>query len=1096
MIQNSTLQNRFSAHTPANLRGQAVPSPAQPGGFRGRWRSASRRVPASVLFGIIAGMLANVVIGQQADVPVHFKSDRPGYVTLVVEDKEGNRVKNVVFDHPVQVGENIVHWDGPALGGAVKPGEYHVRGIFHEGITPVLEYSFYSGGNPPWPTKDGRGAWLADHTPPAAALFLPGGCDWPVKHSGPVVLMGADSAEAGNALMWLDLDGQKLGGTKIRGWNGAIAMARDDGPQANRNDEAYVVFVKNPSRDFGVTDPGALVIYAITKNGPELFNTIKGGIQVHDAFRELVGLAAHNGLLVLANTVANELVFFDTHRTSAPPIGTVKINKPGGVAFEPDGRLLVVTDGAVKRFTVEGSLNSVHLTDEQSVVAESSFEAPKQIIEHEDEIYVTDWGGSHQVKAFDARTGKLNRIIGQPGGPQIGVYDERRMAHPLGMCVDSRGLLWVAEEDYLPKRISRWNARTGEFVNAWYGPPQYGGGGFMDPQDKSRAYYPSIGNPGSMGLLEFKIDLQTGESKMTAVRYRFPDPLNDLISYYGYSKKPIFFPNDVIPMGSHGGTCPAQTFYLDGRQYFTDSYNTYWYQQQNFTTLWELEDGVCRPIACCGWVGSGNHRWAALDNPEIKKKIPAGNPDGTFYVWTDRNHDHAMQPDEIQFIRPGVAGYQGVVFQPDLSIISGGPIRMPTVSVDDHGVPAYDFRQLQLVSKTFANGDVAMSPDGWFVAGFTGFKDGQQRWTLPVDITKAPPSGPGDLQDPKRMLGYPVKSASGEAGYLVARYSYMGEIYIYTVDGLLVTTLGADIRKASFWPYLEQKPGMAITNLTFEAEQFWPFMFGNDDGNVYLSVGKWHTSIVRLDGLDKVRRLDLGTLTVTPDMLTTRSSVQATAEGGRQDELPVSRIHAKIDGRFDEWPGNGWAAINDKCSFRLGLDGDKLIVAYRTDQEQLLRNSAAEFPYAFTQGGGLDLMLRTTGNGGGDEPQPGDERLFVTRNNNHVLAVLYRQKAGAGGNKETFSSPVGQVTFDDVEDVSKTVNVVSNGSDYEFSVPLSVLGLRNPAGKIYRGDAGLVLSDGNRARARVYWHNKADAMCADVPSEARLNPSQWGRFKF
>ncbi len=84
------------------------------------------------------------------------------------------------------------------------------------------------------------------------------------------------------------------------------------------------------------------------------------------------------------------------------------------------------------------------------------------------------------------------------------------MAHPLGMCVDSNGVLWVAEEDYLPKRISRWNAKTGAFLNAWYGPTQYGGGGFVDPKDLSRAYYPSIGNPGSMGLLEFKVDLTTG----------------------------------------------------------------------------------------------------------------------------------------------------------------------------------------------------------------------------------------------------------------------------------------------------------------------------------------------------------------------------------------------------------------------------------------------------------------------------------------------------------------------------------------------------------------------------------------------------------
>jgi hypothetical protein len=209
------------------------------------------------------------------------------------------------------------------------------------------------------------------------------------------------------------------------------------------------------------------------------------------------------------------------------------------------------------------------------------------------------------VKVFNAVSGKEVRIIGKAGGPQVGDYDEQRMAHPLGMCVDSNGVLWVAEEDYLPKRISRWDAKTGRFINAWYGPTQYGGGGFVDPKDKSRAYYPSIGNPGSMGLLEFKVDLKTGESKLTGVRYRYPDPLNDIVSYGGYPTKPIFFPGDMIPVGSHGGITPAQTFYFKGHQYFTDSYNTYWYNQSLVTTLWILENGVCRPIASSGWVGSG-----------------------------------------------------------------------------------------------------------------------------------------------------------------------------------------------------------------------------------------------------------------------------------------------------------------------------------------------------------------------------------------------------------------------------------------------------------------------------------------------------------
>jgi hypothetical protein len=1025
-------------------------------------------------------------------------AQQDGLVTLVLEDEKGNRIKNLVFDHPVHKGRNVIEWDGSALQGVADPGRYRVRGLFHREITPHLQYSIYSPGTPPWPTADGTGAWLADHTAPASALFLPQGSPWPTKSDQPEVLLGADAAEAGHALMWVNLDGRKLGGTKIRGWNGGIALARDIGRSANLEHVAYTVYVVNPSRDFGIKDPGALQVYIITKNGLTPLDKVVGGIQTHDAFRELVGLAAYNGLLLLSNPAANEIVAFDVRKDAQPAFAKFKLPRLGAIAFEPDGHLLVSTEGAIVRYTVENDWHTFRLIEEHVIVRSSRLQAPKQIIEANGEIYVTDWGSSHQVKVFDAASGKQLRAIGHPGGPQLGTYDELRMAHPLGMTIDSKGVLWVAEEDYLPKRISRWDAKTGRFINAWYGPTQYGGGGFVDPHDLTRAYYPSIGNPGSMGLLEFEVDPASGASRLTAVRYRYPDPLNDVISYGGYPTQPIFFPTDMIPVGSHGGITPAQTFYLNGHQYFTDSYNTYWYNQSPVTTLWILQDGICRPIASAGWVGSGPHHWTTLDLPEIKKKIPAGNPNGVFFTWTDRNHDHAVQPEEVQFSRPAVTGSAGVVIQPDLSIISGGPYHLPAASIDADGIPTYDLGKLKLLSFTPADGEVALSPDGWFIAGMSGYKDGHLRWTLPTRSISTPPTGPGDLEEPKRMLGYPVRPASGQTGYMVARYSYMGEIYVYTTDGLLVTTLGADTRTAPFWPYKEQKTGMQITGLSFDAEHFWPFMFTLDDGNVYLSVGKWHTSIVRLDGLDSVERIDLGTIEVTKKAIAAAEPMrtEAATQSVLRDEVNVHPMSGIPSTDFSTWPAREWAPISKGCSFQLGSDGKNLIVAYRTDQPQLLQNSATEFPFAFTQGGGLDLMLRAGGASDARQPTVGDVRLFVTKRNGQLLAVLYRQRANSAGNRVTFSSPVGEVTFDDVEDVSRFVELASDGGNYVISVPLSLLGIDSPQGKVYRGDAGIVLSDGLRARARLYWHNKSDSMTADVPSEARLNPSQWGVFKF
>jgi hypothetical protein len=128
--------------------------------------------------------------------------------------------------------------------------------------------------------------------------------------------------------------------------------------------------------------------------------------------------------------------------------------------------------------------------------------------------------------------------------------------------------------------------------------------------------------------------------------------------------------------------------------------------------------------------------------------MPAGPVNSIFFAWTDRNHDHAVQPNEVEFTRPSTAGSEGVVFQPDLSVISGGPYHLAAANVDEMGVPSYNLNRLQLVSPTAAKGDVAMSPDGWFVAGLTGFKDGQPRCTLAAHDIKTPPAGLGELENP------------------------------------------------------------------------------------------------------------------------------------------------------------------------------------------------------------------------------------------------------------------------------------------------------------------------------------------------------------
>jgi hypothetical protein len=102
-----------------------------------------------------------------------------------------------------------------------------------------------------------------------------------------------------------------------------------------------------------------------------------------------------------------------------------------------------------------------------------------------------------------------------------------------------------------------------------------------------------------------------------------------------------------------------------------------------------------------------------------------------------------------------------------------------------------------------------------------------------------------------------------------------------------------------------------------------------------------------------------------------------------------------------------------------------------------------------------------------------------------------------------FESPLRSLRFDDVEEVSSSVQVaigtkaasnVGTG-DFEVSIPLRVLGLSPLPGESFRGDIGLLRGDGLRTTQRVYWSNKATGLVSDIPSEASLTPQFWGTLR-
>ena len=312
--------------------------------------------------------------------------------------------------------------------------------------------------------------------------------------------------------------------------------------------------------------------------------------------------------------------------------------------------------------------------------------------------------------------------------------------------------------------------------------------------------------------------------------------------------------------------------------------------------------------------------------------------------------------------------------------------------------------------------------------------------------------------------------------------------------------------------------GMLLNDLTLHDENFWPSITQTKDGKVYLVDGA-RSSLVRVDGLETIRRLPATTLNLSTDDLTKARAYLVEAEAVRQKtqgsgtmKVALRATAPVLDGALDDWQGADWVEI-DKSGVAAYFDskskpydvrgavavsGDRLFAAWRTGDANLLKNTG-EMPNAlFKTGGALDLMIGA--NAGADEkrgmPVPGDARLLVTQVKGKTVAALYR--AVVPGTKEPvpFSSPWRTITLDRVEDVSAQVQLAGTNGSFELSIPLATLGLAPAAGQHLKGDIGILRGNGFQTLQRVYWANKASGITADVPSEAELTPRLWGRWEF
>lgn len=1128
--------------------------------------------------------------------------DRQKKTEPVSKKEEGRRVRNLVSEQFFPAGKNTVLWDGLddlqrdtdaashgqyyVPGRLVASGCYRVRGLVRPAIKLEYQFNPYSQGRPPWQTKEPGSEWLATHTAPSAVLFVPPGAT-PARPNAPSalkgqVLVGSYVSEGGSGLAWLDLAGRKVWGQLWLGglWTGATQLARDTGPRPAANVYAYTATSWSGDRHDG--QPELRLNALLSKNGaPASANDPRFGMgenaplslekfelpalspspHVDLAFPEraesLTGLAAYNGLVVVAmRSGAGQLLFIGSATGNAADrdnvaakrkvVKSMPLADPRGLAFDMNGKLLALSGKQLVRMDVKYVDNTVTVSAPTRVVTTGLDDPHGIALDPSGNIYVSDWGQSHQVKVF-APDGKPLRVIGHPGAPTTGTYDPGHMNHPAGITIDSQGRLWVAENDKMPKRVSVWDTTTGRFIQALYGPPQYGGGGALDPNDKSRFFYADDG--GAMGI---KLDWQAGTGVPEAIYYRAEQDTTGLVG------------SDTGDTSEIGGM-PDYPLYRNGQLFLTNA-NSARVSGRPSVVIWHVgKDNIARPVAAAGsTLDVVRKLLPAFQSAAMRARMPTTldpKSDALLFVWSDTNGNGRVDPDEVTFLAPvgakkGDQRYIGnVTVRDDLSLAiayAGDVARLIRVArLTPQNVPVYDVAGSSVLADkvqpqlSTGGGQVLMGDDDWTVfttppaplapQSLGGSRKGRSAWSYPDlwpglhashEMTSAP-DRPGELVGTTRVLGNPIMApAPSDAGQLWAINGNNGSIYLFTMDGLFVATLFKDAHDATTAPPAEARRGMDMNTTSLLYENFNPSLTRTSDGNVFLQAGL-SAPLLKIAGLEQIKRLPSKDLIVSDDDLLAaqRWAKSAPPPDTKPAVLDVENRTASSGADAARWPNatTQWAKIDTRtvksgdwgqASFEtraaLAVFGDRLIIAVTSDASGMLDNSGVSLQNLFATGGGIDLMLGTDPKApaGRTAAVAGDERLLVSRVRDQTVALLYQPVASSrAGAPVTFTSPLRTLQFDRMDNVSSQVALsvtpvpaTSAGAPasflYRIEVPLKMLNLSAGPGTTLAGDIGVLRGNGFQTLQRVYWSNKASGLLSDLPGEAELTPGLWGHFRF
>jgi hypothetical protein len=973
---------------------------------------------------------AEEVAGVAGAVPIKFTMPADGQATVALYTKEGRLVRAVAQCLPLAKGDHLIRWDGMDLWGYLVPAgtELNVKVITGPGLRAFYEFTPNSAGNPPWPTKpvgEGdamrAGGWLADHTPSIAAAAC-----------GERVFLGSPLAEYGNSLICVNLAGEKLWGGGLKGWGGPNVLAAD----------GQMVYA---------LDKGKRDVYSLH---PVTFERVK----LFTLKNEANAIAAHAGKLFFGTKAGLETI-----QTNGSVVATLPVaERIGALACDADGTLYAVASNKLCRVDA-GKL---------TVLNDKTLQGGFALAVGANRLVVGE-GERHGVYIFD-KAGKLVATIGGKGWRTPGTFDPNTVEAPRGLAIDKTGKLWVAENRYAPRRVSRWTL-DGKFDKAFHGPAEYGGGGFLDPDLKSFYYQTQ----------QFALDFEKGTWSLAALNGRFSDPKHPMLS-----------------SGAMGNTKVGRAVWLNGRRYIVG--DPAW-QGEPGAVICALDPGssVWRPCAIMGKAPGllGREFWKEhWSKQDLKDKS---------YIWCDRNEDGDYQVEEVELVNgnPFSYSYWGNWIGSDLTVSTPNCRLAVSRFTEKRGVPIYEAAKIQpfdyaKLAPYYSNAEkrsIGTSDGGIVVAHEPYFV--KPDLTLLGGPVEVKPSGfkppvAGQRYGGHHFVGSAVtKSPVGE----VVAYNGSSWYFESARDRVVVGKIFTG--ETGGWSTdLKAERGIEVTGRNHPAETFFGHFVKGDNGKYYVVVGKNFQAICRVEGLDDYR-VEQQPLQVTAEMFAANEKLRPTIVAGTgKAEKPKVTAFRPVAGPV--------VPIADGLAFSGQWSKDGLTLKYQGTTP--VGNDSDDWRFIFKTGFCFDLMLRTDPKAKDAKVVAGDRRIVFGQHKGKWIAVLYDYVNAAAGKDEgvSFSSPlvttrvarVAQlpdvaIKFQKADKPADPKRPTTFAWNAEVTLPWNALGITAPTGKTdYRMDFGILAPDsgGTTVEKRSYWCDRNTEMTADLGVEAQIHPGNWG----